>query len=146
MRLICSIIWLQQINARCDCCLMYKVQSNCMITEISMFVLNSISNDILSLWESEFSIDENIEFNEKDSDLRSKFDKLQDSNIFKLYNKLNIARINTIVAALKCAQLTLQFDCFMNLCAHRVIVNENAMKIDVSVSRKLTSRFDKKVI
>ena len=145
MRLFCSIIWFQQINVKCDCCLMYKVQNNCMITEISMFVLNSISNDIFSLWKFEFSIDENIEFNEKDSNLRSRLDELENHFIFKFYNKLNIVRINAIVDALKCAQLTLQFDNFMSLCAHEMIVSENAMKVDIFASRKLTFWFDKKV-
>ena len=145
MRLFCFIIWFQQINVKCDCCLMYKVQSNCMIIEISMFVLNSISNDIFFLWKFEFSIDENIEFNEKDSDLRSRFDELENHFTFKFHNKFNIVRINAIVNALKCAQLVLQFDSFMNLCAHEVTVSENAMKIDVFVSRKLTFWFGKKV-
>ena len=144
MRLFCFIIWFQQINVKCDCCLMYKVRNNCMITEVSMFVLNSISNDILSLWEFEFSIDENIEFNEKDFDLRSRFDELENHFIFKFHNKLNIARINAIIDALKCAQLVLQFDSFMNLCAHEMTVSESAMKFDVFVSRELTSWFGKK--
>ena len=116
-----------------------------MITEISMFVLNSINNDIFLFWKSEFSIDENIEFNEKNSDLRNKFDELENHFIFKFHNKFNIARINAIVNALKCAQLTLQFDNFMNLCAHEMTVNENAMKIDVFVSKKLIFWFGKKV-
>ena len=110
-----------------------------------MFVLDSISNDIFSLWKSEFSIDENIEFNEKDSDLRNRLDEFENQFIFKFHNKFNIVRINAIVDTLKCAQLILQFDNFMNLCAHEMIVNENAMKFDIFVSKKLTFWFDKKV-
>ena len=98
-----------------------------------------------SFWKSEFLIDENIEFNEKNFNLRSKFDELENHFIFKFYNKFNIVRINAIVDALKCAQLILQFDNFMSLCAHEMTVNENAMKFDVFVSKKLTFWFDKKI-
>ena len=145
MRLFCFIIWFQQINVKCDCCLMYKMQNNCMITKISMFVLNSINNDIFSFWKFEFSIDENIEFNEKNFDLRNRFDKLENQFIFKFHNKFNIVRMNAIVDALKCVQLILQFNNFMNLCAHEMIVNKNEIKLDVFISKKLTFWFDKKV-
>ena len=70
--------------------------------------------------------------------MRNRFDEFEIHSIFKHYNNFNIARINAIVDALKCVQLILQFDNFMNLNAREMIVNENAMKFDVFVSKKLT--------
>ena len=104
-----------------------------------MFVLGSISNGILPLWEPEFSIGGNIGFNEKDPDLRSRLGELENQFTFKPHNKLSIARINAIVDALECAQLALQFGSFMGLCAHGVAVGESAMKLDVPASGGLTS-------
>ena len=104
------------------------------------FFKKNFSQDDLDIcfdWKFEFSIDKNIEFNEKDFDLRNKLDKFQNFEIFKFYNKLNIARIDVIIDALKCVWIILQFDCFMNLCVHWMIVNENAMKIDVSDFEKI---------
>ena len=99
----------------------------------NFFKKNFFQNDfdICFDWEFEFLIDENIEFNEKDSDLRNKFDKFQNFEIFKFHNNLNIARIDVIIDALKCVWIILQFDCFMNLYIYWMIVNENAMKINV---------------
>ena len=90
MRLFFFIIWLQQIKTVCDWYLMCKVQSNYIIVEVLMFVINSINNDIFSLWEFEFSIDENIEFNKKFwNESKSNFDlraNLTNSKIFILLN------------------------------------------------------------
>ena len=69
--------------------------------------------------------------------MRNRFDEFEIYFIFKFHNNFNIVRIDAIVDALKCVQLILQFDNFINLCAREMIVNENAMKFDVFVSKKL---------
>ena len=70
--------------------------------------------------------------------MRNRLDEFEIHFIFKFHNNFNIARIDAIVDALKCAQLILQFDSFMNLCAREMTVNKNAIKFDVFVSKKLT--------
>ena len=70
--------------------------------------------------------------------MRNKFDEFEIHFIFKYYNNFNIVRINAIVDVLKCVQLILQFNNFMNLCAREMIVNENTIKFDIFISKKLT--------
>ena len=73
------------------------------------------------------------------------FEQLEIFNIFKTNIIVDIAHFCFIFVSLKRARLILQFDCFMNLCVQKVIVSKNAMKIDIFVSKKLISRFDKNV-
>ena len=70
--------------------------------------------------------------------------QLEILNTFKADIIVNTAHFCFAFASLKCARLTLQLDCFMGLCAHRVAVSKSAMKVDVPAPERLTSRLGKK--
>ena len=69
--------------------------------------------------------------------MRNKFDEFEIYFTFKYYNDFNNIRINTIIISLKYVQLILQFNNFMNLYIHEMIVNKNAIKFNIFVSKKL---------
>ena len=68
-----------------------------------MFDLFSNRNDDFSLWESELSIDENIEFNEKTSEEDQEAWQFESLNTFKANIIVKTAHFTFILAALKCA-------------------------------------------
>ena len=70
----------------------------------------------------------------------NRLDELKNLDISESHNIFDTYRFLLIVDALKCAQLALRFDDFMNLCAYWATVSESVLKVDVSESLHLTFR------
>ena len=119
-----------------------------------MFVLNSNNNDILSLWEFEFSIDENIEFNKRFwNESKSNFDLRTDLTNSKIFILLNLITYSILLdfswflTRWNAFEKRYNYDLFYVCDAHWMTMRESAKllmfelwKVDFSIELKTSNK------